>query len=273
MTEFESSDLYFQPNDPAVLYPDSFSPQQRLKNFLPSWATTSKQHLPQKYHPHHSPCPSSRSSSVRFHSQSSSSSSSLTSPFATRYLISATGDHTTTMKTTTTSSLAMMPPPLLPVPFFTESPESLAGTSASSGESQEVKEHDEEDDLESYCGSLTYSVESEFKHHRPSPISNTDQHHFFPPPPSSVSTHTDDIDLYEDAVENLDESTADDDFLHPERSNTSKKRRSSQTKSNDNECFPFQHQLDGNCFLPLAWIGNLFRPKNILVVDRDMNGR
>jgi hypothetical protein len=271
MTEFESSDLYFQPDDPAVLYPDSFSPQQRLRNFLPSWATASKQHLPQ-HDQRHLPCPSSRSTSVRFHSQSSSSSST-TSPFASRYLISATGDHTTTTTTTTTktqtiSSLVMMPPPLLPVPFFSESPESLAGTSASSGESQEVKERDEEDDLESYCGSLTYSVESEFKYHRPSPISHADQQHFFPPPPSSVSTHTDDIDLYEDAVENLDESTTDDDFLHPERSSTSKKRR-----SNDKECFPFQHQLDGNCFAPLAWIGTFFRPKNILVVDHEMNDR
>lgn len=265
MTEFESSDLYFQPNDPAVLYPDSFSPQQRLRNFLPSWAT-SKQHFPQ-HDQRHLPCPSSRPTSTRLQSQNSSSSST-TSPFAARYLISATGDHTTTTKTKTISSLVMMPPPLLPVPFFSESPESLAGTSAFSGGFQEVKERDEEDDLESYCGSLTYSVESEFKHHRPSPISYADQQHFFPPPPSSVSTHTDDIDLYEDAVENLDESTTDDDFLHPERSSTSKKRR-----SNDNECFSFHHPLDGNCFPPLAWIGTLFRPKNILVVDHEMNGR
>jgi hypothetical protein len=229
MAEFESSDLYFQPDDPAVWNPESFSPQQRLRNYLPRWPGAIKPQY--DYSPHNQ---SPRSSLVRYNSCSSNS------PTATHYLISATADHTHNNKTS---------PPLIayhhrhhtsiPAPPVTDSPGSLTGTSSSS-EAAEVKDdsQDDYDDAESYCGSLTYSVESEFKHnHHHHSVASAADHFFFP---HSVSTLPEDVvdDLYEDAVERLDHET-----------NSEKKNKKPQQ-----DCFQ-----PGDCFHPLAWIAELFR--------------
>ncbi|KAG7368614.1 hypothetical protein IV203_031357 [Nitzschia inconspicua] len=253
MSDFESSDLYFQPDDPAVWNPEKFSPQQRLKNFLPKWSNV-KQHQ----HVTHSPS-ASRSSSMRY-----SDCSGMTCPVVTHhYLITATGDHTHNTTTSTISS-EIVSPTILPVDVvLSEWPDSLTGRSTSSLDHQEVKEHEDEDDVESYCGSLTYSVESEFKHphhnsqpshpicalHHPS----VDQHYFFPP--NSVSTHTDEVDdFYEDALETLDE---------PDLRDNKKKQGKRSVHRNSQDCFPA-----GDCFRPLAWIGGLFRANRIALHSR-----
>lgn len=249
MAEFESSDLYFQPDDPAVWNPEKFSPQQRLRNFLPKWPTH-YHHNKHHHHHHHS-----RSSTVKYHN-------SLNSATATRYLLAATGDHTTTFLP------ASVPPPLHPEwnPLFSESLDSLTQTSYSSeGAAQQVKEykevnddyhHDYHDDadVESCCGSLTYSVESERHVHQYYNASN--DHHYYFPQHSVLTIPPDDVDVYQDAVETLDDL---DTFKSPPHSNGKKKKKNSSV--NNNNCFQ-----PGDCFHPFAWIGKLFGgPKSVLV--------
>jgi hypothetical protein len=127
--------------------------------------------------------------------------------------------------------------------MLSESLDSLTRTSYSSEGRQEVKDgedHDDnEDDVESCCGSLTYSIESEwFVHHQ-----NHEHQYYYPHTVSTMPQS--DTDIYEDALERLDNQ------------NTTKVLSSKKNHArNNNNCF---QPATGGCFQPLAWVADLFR--------------
>jgi hypothetical protein len=230
MAEFESSDLYFQPDDPAVWNPERFSPQQRLGSFFPRWPiiATTLQSSAAKY----------KDSTVNC----------LT---ATRYRITATGNHAE-------MSSSFLPEDIMPrttwyqesIPVLSESLDSLTRTSYSSEGQQEVKDrenrNDYDDDVESCCGSLTYSVESEwfFHHHN----QNQQRHSTYPHTVSTLPRSDTDGSVY--APERLD---------NPNTNIVSSSKKIHTRKTN---CF--QPDASGDCFHPLVWVGDMFRSSSSL---------
>jgi hypothetical protein len=230
MTEFESADRYFQPDDPAVWNPERFTPQHRLRNFLPRWRT--KNGTTQQ-----------PSSAVKYNDNA------INGPTATQFLIPAMGGHIATSPFLSENKLPTTTAALSPecITMLSESLDSLTRTSYSSEGQQEVKDgedqhdddHDHDHDAESCCGSLTYSVESEWLIHH-----QKHEHHNYLYPHTVSTLPRPDMDIYEDALERLDHQ------------DTTTKVLSSKKNDARNNCF---QPASGDCFHPLAWVGDLFR--------------